>query len=73
MCLASQMTFLHIGYDEDGADHDAAVHKVLQWCEEVHLKLKTKKNATLGGMSILFFGEMISREGVQPDPQKPRH
>ena len=30
---------LVIGYDEDGADHDAAVHKVLQQCEEVNLKL----------------------------------
>ena len=28
------------GYNEDGADHNAAVHKVLQWCEEVNLKLK---------------------------------
>ena len=25
---------LIIGYNEDGADHDAVVHKVLQWCEE---------------------------------------
>ena len=25
---------LVIGYDEDGVDHDAAVHKVLKWCED---------------------------------------
>ena len=37
---------LVIGYDDDGADHDAAVHKVLQWCEEVNLK--RNKNAILG-------------------------
>ena len=36
-----------IGYDEDGADNNAAVHKVLQWCEEVNLKLN-KENAMLG-------------------------
>ena len=30
---------LVIGYDENGADHDAAVHKMLQRCEEVNLKL----------------------------------
>ena len=28
---------LVIGYDEDGADHDATVHKVLRWCKEVNL------------------------------------
>ena len=30
---------LVIGYDEDGADHDATVHKVLKQCREVNLKL----------------------------------
>ena len=34
---------LVIWYDGDGADHDAAVHKVLQWCEEVNLKLNKEK------------------------------
>ena len=34
---------LVIGYNEDGADHDAAVHKVLQWCEELNLKLNKEK------------------------------
>ena len=38
---------LVIGYDNNGADHDAAVHRVLQRCEEVNLKLN-KKNAILG-------------------------
>ena len=34
---------LVIGYDENGADHDAAVHKVLRWCNEVNLKLNKDK------------------------------
>ena len=38
---------LVIGYNENGADHDAMVHKVLERCEEVNLKLN-KKNAILG-------------------------
>ena len=33
---------LVIGYDKDGADHDAAVHKVLRQCKEVNLKLSKK-------------------------------
>ena len=60
---------LVIGYDENGADHDAAVHKVLQWCEEVNLKLH-KEKYHFRCTSIPFFGEVISREWVQPDPQK---
>ena len=38
---------LVIGYDNNGADHDAVVHKVLQICGEVNLKLN-KENAILG-------------------------
>ena len=34
---------LVIGYGKDRVDHDAAVHKVLQWCEEVNLKLNKEK------------------------------
>ena len=34
---------LDIGYDENGADHDAAVHKVVLQCEEVNLKLNKEK------------------------------
>ena len=60
---------LVIGYDEDGVDHDAAVYKVLQQCEDVNLKLN-KEKCHFRCMSILFFGEVISREEIQPDPQK---
>ena len=34
---------LVIGYNENGADHDAALHKVLRRCKEVNLKLKKEK------------------------------
>ena len=57
------------GYDENGTDHDAAVQKVLQQCEEVNLKLN-KEKCHFRHTFIPFFGEVISREGVQPDPQK---
>ena len=60
---------LVIGYDENGADHDAAVHKVLWQCEEVNLKLN-KEKCHFRYTSMPFFEEVISREGVQPDPQK---
>ena len=60
---------LVIGYNKDGADHDAAVHKVLRWCREVNLKLN-KAMCHFRCTSLPFFGEVILREGIQPDPQK---
>ena len=60
---------LVIGYDKNGAGHDAVVHKVLQRCKKVNLKLN-KEKCHFRCTSIPFFGEMILRRGVQPDPQK---
>ena len=60
---------LVIGYDEDGADHDKAVYKILKWCQDVNLKLN-KEKCHFRCTSIPFFGEVISRQGIQPDPQK---
>ena len=34
---------LVIGYDDNGADHDAVVDKVLQRCKEVNLRLNKEK------------------------------
>ena len=48
---------LVIGYDKDGADHNKAVHNVPDKC---HFRCT----------SMPFFGEVVSRQGVQPDPQK---
>ena len=56
------------GYEKNGADHDAVVHKVLWRCEEVNLKLN-KEKCHFRFTSIHFFGEMVPRR-VQPDPQK---
>ena len=60
---------LVIGYDDNGADHDAAVHKVLWRSEEVNFKLN-KEKFHFRCTSIPFFGEVILTKGVQPDPQK---
>ena len=53
---------LVIGYDE-------AVYSVLRQCQDVNLKLN-KDKCHFRCTSILFFSEVVSREGVQPDPQK---
>ena len=59
---------LGMGYNENGADYDAAVHKVLRLCMEVNLKLN-KDKCHFRCTSIPLFGKVISRDGVQPDPQ----
>ena len=63
---------LVIGYDEDGAYCNAAVYKVLQQCEEVNLKLN-KEKCHFRCTSIPFFGEVISKQGVQQDHKRSRH
>ena len=62
---------LVIGYDMDGADHDETAYSVLRQCQDINLKLN-KDKCHFRCMSILFFGEVVSREGVQPDPQMIR-
>ena len=62
---------LVIGYKKDGADHDEAVYNVLRQCQDVNLKLD-KDKCHFRCTSILFFGKVVSREGVQPGLQKVR-
>ena len=60
---------LVIGCDKDGEDHEEAVWGMLRQCQEVNLKLN-KDKCHLRCTSIPFFGEVVSREGAQPDQQK---
>ena len=60
---------LVVGYEDDGRDHDEMVQKVLKTCRKVNLKLN-KDMCHFRCTSAPFFGEVISRNRVQPDPQK---
>ena len=62
---------LVIGYNKDRADYDEAGYCVLKWHQDINLKLN-KDKCPFRCMSISFFGEVVSREGIQPDPQKIR-
>ena len=62
---------LVIGHDKDGANHDVAVYSVLRQCQDVNFKLN-KDKCHFRCTSIPFFGEVVSREGDQPDPQKSK-
>ena len=62
---------LVVGYEDDGRDHDETVQTVLQRCRKVNLKLN-KDKCHFRCTSVLFFGEEISSNRVQPDPQKTK-
>ena len=49
---------LVIGYDNDGTDYYETVHKMLQRCKEVNLKLN-KEKCHFRCTSISCFGEVI--------------
>ena len=67
--LASLDDILVVGYEDNGKGHNKTVQKVLQRCREVNLKLN-KDKCHFRCMSVPFFGEVITRNGVQPDLQK---
>ena len=51
---------LIVRYEDDGRDHDDIVQKVLQRCRKVNLKIN-KDKCHFRCISVLFFGEVISR------------
>ena len=67
MCIADDI--LVVGHDSDGKDHDETLLWVLQICRNVNLKLY-KDKCHFKCTPIPFFGEVISRLGVQPKAQK---
>ena len=62
---------LMIVYDKDRTDHDEAVYSVLEQCQDINLNLN-KDKCHFRCTSILFFGKVFSRKGVQQDPPKVR-
>ena len=61
--------FLVVGYDSNGKDHDDTLEQVLQICRQLNLKLN-KDKFHFRCTSVSFFGKVIYRHSIQPDPQK---
>ena len=62
---------LVIGYGKDGIDHNKPVYKVLKWSQDVNLRLN-KEKCHFRCISVPVFGDVVSRQDIQPDPQKVR-
>ena len=50
-------------------EHDASVRRVLDKCREAGLSLKEEK-CEIGVTELKFLGEIVSKDGMKPDPQK---
>ena len=57
------------GFKELCRDYDETVNKVLKILWKASLKLNNNK-CHFRCTSIVFFGEIISRDGISPDPRK---
>ena len=57
------------GFRDDGRDHDSTVRQVLDKAKAVGMKFNPSK-CQFRKTSVKFFGLVLSRNGVSPDPAK---
>ena len=55
------------GYRSDGSDHDKMVREVLDKAKAVGMRFNPNK-CQFRKMQVKFFGLILSRQGVSPDP-----
>ena len=60
---------LIVGYNAEGKGHNRAVRSVIQTCHKGNLTLN-KNKCHFRCSRVPFFGAIIFRCGVQPDPHK---
>ena len=65
VCIADDIVI----HGKDIAEHDKNLETFLKRCEEVGLKLN-KEKLTLRQPDVTFMGHIVSRAGLQTDPQK---
>ena len=68
-CMAIVDDIIIFGFRDDGKDHDVTVRQVLDKAKSVGMRFNPSK-CQLRKMSIKFFGLVLSRNGVSPDPAK---
>ena len=57
-----------VGFEEDGSDHDKAFKELLERTRSKNCKFNPDK-LVVRAQEILFFGYIITRDGVKPDPK----
>ena len=68
-CVAIIDDIIIYGSDNDGTDHDKTVRNVMKKAQEVGMHFNPTK-CQLRNTEVKFFGMMLNRQGVVPDPAK---
>ena len=68
-CVAIVDDIIIFGFRDDGRDHDSTVRQVLDKAKAVGMKFNPSK-CQFTKTSVKFFGLVLSRNGVSPDPAK---
>ena len=68
-CMAIADDIIMNGYREDGKDHDKTVREVLDKAKAVGMRFNPSK-CQFRKTQVKFFGLILSRQGVLPDPAK---
>ena len=68
-CVAITDDIIINGYDNDGTDHDKTVREVMNKAQEVGMCFNPSK-CQFRKTEVKFFGMMLTRQGVVPDPAK---
>ena len=68
-CMAIADDIIMYGYKNDGSDHDKTVRQVLDKAKSVGMRFNPNK-CQFRKMQVKFFGLILLRQGVSPDPVK---
>ena len=71
VCIAGDLIIYGVGITDDEAtrDHDLKLEKLFQRCREVGIRLNANE-MSLRKKYVPFLGNVITQEGLQPDPAK---
>ena len=68
-CMAIADYIIMFGFKDDDSDHDKTVRQVLDKAKSVGMRFNPNK-CQFRKESVKFFGLILSRHGVSPDPSK---
>ena len=68
-CTAIANDIIMYGFKEDGSDHDITVKRVMEKAKSIGMWFNPSK-CQFRKKQVKFFGMILSRDGVSPDPSK---
>ena len=68
-CVAIADDIISFGFNPDGTDHDATVRQIMNKVKQIGMRFNPAK-CQFKCTEVKFFGMIINRQGVAPDPAK---